>query len=46
MTGLRLQYDPAAVPLSENGNPFDVTPYSFRDGFSPASTLKETSRNA
>lgn len=39
VTGLRLQYDPAAVPLSENGNPFDVTPYSFRDGFSPASAI-------
>ncbi len=34
-----LQYDPAAIPLNKDGDPFDVEPYAIRDGFSPSSTI-------
>jgi hypothetical protein len=39
VTGKRLQYDPAAFPLNIDGDLFDVEAYSYRDGFSPSSTI-------
>ena len=38
-TGLRLAYEPGAMPLNKDGEPFDVEAYAFRDGYSPASTI-------
>jgi len=39
VTGFRLQYDPAAVPLNKDGDAFDVEAYSQRDGFSPGTAI-------
>ena len=36
-TGLRLEYDAAAVPRNRDGDFFDPAPYRRLDGFSPAS---------
>lgn len=38
-TGWRLRYEAEAIPLNIDWDPFDVEPYSIRDGFSPASTI-------
>ena len=34
-TGLRTQFDPMTVPVSNSGGVTDVTPFNTRDGFSP-----------
>lgn len=39
VTGKRLEYNPDAFPLNINGAPFDVSAYSYRDGFSPSSQI-------
>ena len=39
VTGKRLQYDPAAMPLNFEGDAFEVDAYAYRDGFSPASPI-------
>jgi hypothetical protein len=39
VTGYRLEYDEAAVPLGEGATGFDVSPYARLDGMSPASQL-------
>lgn len=36
-TGLRLEYDEAAIPRNRNGDFFEPSPYRRLDGFSPAS---------
>ena len=38
-TGFRLSYSSTAVPLNKDGEEFDVSPYAFRDGYSPASQI-------